>query len=127
MYRNLIMALSICMASPVLAEEVLYCVDTDAIGFVWDKRGKASRSGFDPKRYTIKVVSNAERHIVDDTGFSAPYKCERYKDRLICDDIIGGTPWVFSGTTYTRAFLLGPPAGGGDQNIAVIYGTCTKF
>ena len=32
-----------CLATaPVLAEQVLYCVDTDLAGFMWDKSGATS-------------------------------------------------------------------------------------
>jgi hypothetical protein len=36
-------------------------------------------------------------------------------------------PWIFYKTSYTRAFLGGPPTGGRDRNILVAYGTCAKF
>src|SRR5262245_60014154 len=36
-------------ASPVLAEEVLYCVDTQAVGFVWDN-GNVRRRAFTQER-----------------------------------------------------------------------------
>ena len=36
-------------ASPVLADEVLYCVDTTgAVGFAWGKNGDAKSSKFNP-------------------------------------------------------------------------------
>ena len=33
---NMVMALCISATSPVLAEEVLYCTDTQVVGFSWD-------------------------------------------------------------------------------------------
>jgi hypothetical protein len=50
-------------ASPVLAEEVLDCTDTAVVGFKWDNKGVASPIGFEPNRYTIKVVSDSKRLI----------------------------------------------------------------
>jgi hypothetical protein len=147
------------MASPVLAEEVLHCVDTQVVGFVWDKppgtrttrgtwrrqarpgparrreRAEAVREG-EPERYTIKIVSGAERIITrtvgDTAGSSHVYKCKQSSpltspEDLACDEGTGMAPWVFHRNTYTRAFLYGPPAGGGDPNIYIAYGTCTKF
>jgi hypothetical protein len=59
MYRKLIVALSICTASPVLAEEVLYCTDTAATGFGWTDSGAQSYP-FRKDRYTIKVMSDTD-------------------------------------------------------------------
>jgi hypothetical protein len=122
-------------ASPVLAEEVLYCVDTKSAGLVWNNKGEASVSAFDPDRWTIKVVSETERVITrigDTAGRSDTYTCKRpylapLKNTIVCDDDYGDTPWIFHRNTYIRAFLSGPPAGGGDPNSLVAYGTCTKW
>jgi hypothetical protein len=130
MMRGLSVALCL-TASPVLAEEVLYCVDTQVVGFVWDKSGEASVIKFRPIRYTIKV-SETERVITRMVSVTAGnptvYKCKRpftSSQELACDDGSGMQPWVFHRNTYTRSFLYGPP--GGDPNISVAYGTCTKF
>ena len=52
-----------CITSPVLAEQVLYCVDTAVTGFKWSERGKASVSKFSAERFTVKVVSDTARII----------------------------------------------------------------
>jgi hypothetical protein len=134
MSKTLLMALCICMASPVQAEEVLYCVDMDATGFLWDKDNHASQRNFKLERHTIKVMSDTERLIQrmegDTAGKTRRYKCRRTygpPESTACDDGLGDNPWVFYQTTYVRAFLAGPPAGGWDSNITVAYGTCTKF
>lgn len=119
---------------PVLADEVLYCVDTDVIGFKWDKKGEPSVK-FDRGRYTIKVVSDTERLITemegDKVGDPDEYECSRpfpdvKKDLIVCKERTGTFPWHFYREKYTRAFLYGLPVGG-DSNISIAYGTCTKF
>jgi len=87
MYRNVIFALSICAPSPVLAEEVLDCVDTKATGFYWEKNGTTSPTDFKPERFTVKVTSDLQRSISDSTGFVITYMCQRPgyppKDRIV--------------------------------------------
>jgi hypothetical protein len=58
-------------ASPVLAEEVLYCVDTEMVGFAWDKAGQARQARFKPDRFTVKLVSDTERIITRMVGHTA--------------------------------------------------------
>ena len=41
--------------TPVLAEEVLHCADTNNAGFKWDKKGAAWSVTFPLHRFTIKV------------------------------------------------------------------------
>jgi hypothetical protein len=48
------------------------------------------------------------------------------RQRVLCDWRSGGKPWFFLGDAYTRAYLFGGPVGG-DNNIVVAYGICTKF
>ena len=67
-----LMIILLCLtASPVLAEEVLYCTDTEVVGFRWDKAGKVSAGKFDTARFTIKVVSSTERTIAQMVGDTA--------------------------------------------------------
>jgi hypothetical protein len=134
MYRslgNFVVALCICATSPVLAEEMLYCVDTAASGYVWDNRSEAKPTDFTPQRYTIKIVSDTERLITQIAGGPSPrqvqYECQQLNEVIACQSMLGATPWRFYRNTYTRAFLGGPPAGSTDPNIAIAYGTCTKF
>jgi len=124
-------------ATPVLAEEVLYCADTGATCFSWNSKSVASRTTFDNQRFTIKVVSDAKRIITLMAGASSldqgEYDCNRPNlivapERLVCADASGTQPWVFYRNTYTHAFLAEPPTGkNADPNIMVAYGTCTKF
>jgi len=118
--------------SPAMAEEDLYCVDTQAVGFKWDNGRQVWQSAFREDRFTVKVVSDTQRIITkmvgDTAGFSRWYTCSSTWSRgIACNDGAGDMPWVFYRDTYTRAFLAGPPAGGTDQNIWIAYGTCTKF
>jgi hypothetical protein len=120
-----------CTTSPVLAEEVMDCVDTQSVGFVWDKAGKVRQRRFTEDRH--EVLSDTQRIITptvgDTAGYSVWYICHTaYEEgEIACDDASGTVPWLFHRNTYTRAFLFGPPGGGGDPNIGVAYGTCTKF
>ena len=121
------------MVAPALAQQVLYCVDTQAVGFVWDKTGQVRQVPFKEDRFTVNVLSDTHRSITRTTGDSAGWKklyaCKASwpEGRIVCDDGEGDVPWVFYRNTYTRAFLAGPPAGGIDQNIWMAYGTCTRF
>jgi hypothetical protein len=119
--------------SPLLADEVLYCTDTASTGFKWDKEGDAARpTRFELQRFTIKVISDTQRTITpmigDTAGNPFSYSCITIKGRMECEfGGAGSVPWTFHGNTYVRAFLAGPPIGGGDPNIYIAYGTCTKF
>jgi hypothetical protein len=110
-------------ASTALAEEVLYCVDTDVVGFKWDKAGKARATSFSEGRYTVKVLSGTARILTqmvgDIAGILTPMTCQTpYEGTIACVDALGTNPWIFYHNTYTRAFLAGPPAGeNADPNI----------
>jgi hypothetical protein len=126
-----ISALVFCLflASPAWAEEILYCSDTASIGFQWDKDGKAKPLGFNPRRFTVKVISETKRVISED-GNESEYTCLDFEGRYYCSETSGrvATPTVFGTKGFTRAYLLGTPLGGDtDPNITVSYGTCTKF
>jgi hypothetical protein len=121
--------------SPLLADEVLYCVDAASTGFIMDKIGAIPRpTGFTAERFTVKVVTDTERIISrmagDAAGSFRPYKCHApyHDDRISCDDGFGDVPWFFYRSSYTRAYLSASLGGGpGDPNLVVAYGTCTKF
>jgi nucleoside-diphosphate-sugar epimerase len=62
----------------------------------------------------------------DTAGMAAKYFCHPEGSTTECE--VAGSdsmPWIFYKTSYTRAFLGGPPTGG--RNILVAYGTCAKF
>jgi hypothetical protein len=129
-------AMVVCTASLAMAEEVLYCVETDAAGFKWDNQGHATQRSFTLDRFTVKITSETERIITpmagDIAGKADQYECKPVlsdKDQIICQEVIGGLiPLIFyHNTTFAKAFLAGPPAGGTDQNLVISYGTCTKF
>ena len=122
--------------SPLLADEVLYCTDTDATGFKWDKNGAVSPRHFVEERFTVKIVSDSLRLITpsagDAAGMSLELSCARplpygMPDRTVCNNQLSEEMWVFFRNTYTRSYLFFAPPAGGDQNILVAYGTCTKF
>jgi hypothetical protein len=121
-------------ASLVLAEDVLYCVDTNVVGFKWDNIAEALPTDFAALRHTVKVVSDTERIItrmIGDTagdviGFTCYHPFSRRKDTIACEDSAGNT-WIFyRDSIYTRAFLTDPPRHN-DANILIAHGTCTTF
>jgi hypothetical protein len=130
--------------TPVLAEEVLHCADTNYAGFKWDKKGEASPLvTFPLHRFTIKVgptqsypfISDKERLITRTTegmsrGESQLYRCTHWDQGVVCVlPFAPSNPWLFATNNghYVRPFLAGgPPDSGFDPNIAIIYGTCTR-
>jgi hypothetical protein len=66
-------------ASPAMAQQVLYCVDTQAVGFIWDKPDQARPAAFKEERYTVKVLSETDRIITrmvgDTAGQQEMYTC----------------------------------------------------
>jgi hypothetical protein len=113
----------------------------EVTGFKWDKNRNAFTTKFSPQRFTVKVVSETERFITQTTGdavgFTDHYECRpsapsSAPDLIACHDAEGFSPWLFRLNTYTRAFLYGSslyrsPGAGGDPNIWIAHGTCTKF
>jgi len=52
---HVIVLLALCfLASPVLAEEVLHCIDTENTGFHWEG-GHASKTNFELSRFFVKI------------------------------------------------------------------------
>jgi hypothetical protein len=128
MYRNLIMMLSICAASPVIAEERLYCVDTAVTGFKWDQ-GSAVQTNFTLHRFTITVSDFGP--VITDIGEAEQIflTCKEpltlLNERAMCDDAYASS-WIFFRGAYTRSYLTGPTVDGYRTSIVVAYGTCTK-
>jgi hypothetical protein len=72
--RGIIGIMTLCFtASSVLADEVLYCTDTAATGYLWDqgKAASVTRTVFTEQRFTIKVVSASGRIITSMIGDTA--------------------------------------------------------
>jgi hypothetical protein len=137
-------------ASPILADDVLYCSDRDSVGFKWDRSGQASKASFALSRFTVRIgpapsrssssfaqpIAPDEREVVEttdgpDKGIPIVYRCAKVgDDKVVCTfPEHGTTPWMFAANGhYVRAFLAGGPASSGlDPNIAIAYGTCTRF
>ena len=51
-------------ASPALSEQTLYCTDTDATGFKWEKAEERRLANFKLARFTVKIESESGRTIV---------------------------------------------------------------
>ena len=74
------------LASTASAEEVLFCADEGATGFVWDHKGNVQSTEFIKRRHTIRVVSESERWI-SKQGFSPiKYTCTNEKGLYFCRD-----------------------------------------
>ncbi len=120
---------------PTLADEVLYCSDTEAAGFKWEGKEEPRAGNFKLQRFSIKIESDTDRTITqtsagDELGMRQFYTCEKAgSDRVICNIGIKSQSWLFvSDKYYVRTFLAGgPPSTGLDPNILISYGTCTKF
>ena len=129
-------------ASPVFAEDVLYCTDTAIVGVKWDQNGRATITRFtNLGRFTVRIVRSpaeklqegvhfrlySEKRIVSDGRSNMEMECMLSLGGLVCEDD-ASIPWTFGpNNTYARAFLAGPPAGAQDPNIFIAHGTCTKI
>jgi hypothetical protein len=84
--------------TPVLAEEVLHCADTNYAGFKWDKKGEASPLvTFPLQRFTIKVGPTQSYPFISD------------KERLI---------WPAPGSEDTElGVLMEPEVGHGETEV----------
>jgi hypothetical protein len=124
--------LLLCLATaPVLADQVLYCVDTDVAGFIWDKSGAASLRKFTTSRYIVKMEPATEyglkqSRVITDTTWGVLGHSLQYKSRanllgpsdvagipdislspLVCDEPTG-TEYFFRAThTHTPSFKEG--------------------
>ena len=135
---HVIVLLALCfLASPVLAEEVLHCIDTENTGFHWEG-GHASKTNFELSRFFVKIgpaegairlLSENDRLITQASEGvlqhkSAEYRCEKISGMgsIVCNDkAANGMPWLFgSNGHYVRAYLLGGPAGPLDPKLAVL-------
>jgi hypothetical protein len=133
MKRTATIVIACLIATPALAEEVLYCTDTDANGFMWDAEGNGERTGFQPQRFTVKVISETERKFqYQHWPTPGPYRCTKVQGipggLLSCVGILGDALWPinFRGNSYVRAAIIGAPTLPSDATY-VAYGTCAKF
>lgn len=116
-----------------LAEEVLYCTDTDANGFRFGENTnvKAQLQHFIPQRFTVKIISETERLVrTPDWPEPIKYKCFKRVDAFSCveSDGVAFAPINFGPNGYTRAKLLSKPIfDDAVPDMYVAYGTCTKF
>ena len=74
--------ISVMLAAPAWAEEVLYCAETDSNGFYWEEgSSEGKRTGFKPKRYIVNIISESRRNISpmtgDTKGSTSSYTCRR--------------------------------------------------
>jgi len=130
--KAIFFGLALSISSPALAEEVLYCTDTDATGFRFEKNmnAKARPLQFIPSRFTVKIISETERIINDGDGPPNRYMCFKRVDILSCveTDGVAFAPFNFGPKGYTRAKLLSKPLNElFTPDMYVAYGTCTKF
>jgi hypothetical protein len=130
-----IVILGSAVSSSSFAEQVLYCADSNVIGFAWDDQGHAKESTFVQHRFKVTIGSNNERLITQtsegvDQGHPRQFQCNEGIDAIVCRTVTGETPWLFamSNEYYARAYLAGgPPNIKLDQKIFFGYGTCTRY
>jgi len=136
--RGLLLAgVLVAASSAALAQDVYYyCTDAKAAGIKWDEKnpdGDGRVTDFLENRFTMKVISKMQRDITpttgDTKGITAHYTCRTLISRplLACiEKSIATELWLFKGNQFTRTRLFGLTLGG-DPNITVAHGTCTKF
>lgn len=124
-------ALAIAAAMPAWAQDVLQCEDTDLTGFKWEQGASAPprRTEFQPQRFTVQVVS-MERRVVKWQTLDEPwdYECVRGPGRaLVCATtaLPGLNPIVFDGDRFERVSNYATHVGG-DPDLYVAYGSCTR-
>jgi hypothetical protein len=111
--------------TPALGQEILYCTDEGAQGFIW--QNKIPRvAGFQPGRHTVKVVSKSERHIQYEGATTITGLACRGENPLTCVDGTGTQSWAFKGSNFTRANLFGENIGG-NSRMYIAYGVCSSF
>jgi DNA invertase Pin-like site-specific DNA recombinase len=127
---NLFAGAVLFLASAALADEpaVLSCTDAAATGFKWQKNSKEPDAvRFEPDRFTVRIISDEERVITrttrDTPGEPLKFLCQRpFRPLVSCTKTFGTEQWVFEGNGYSRSYPSSL-----EKNIAVAYGTCTKF
>jgi len=123
-----IAAIALCIASPSLAEEVLYCTDTDVSGFVFETSTKTEKFSSSEDRFTVKVISKTKREIqMSGSRHGVPYVCNKRSldNSFYCnipyDRYATVKPFLFYDNRKYRRSVLDV------FRIYIAYGTCTKF
>ncbi len=106
---------------------VYQCTDDEVAGIIWEKKSSRSTS-FDIKRHSMKILLSGTRIISSEGGAPFAYTCtEAWKgleNSLIrCSSSV--RTWLFRGDRYTFAFLYGQNLGG-EPNLYISHGSCTK-
>jgi hypothetical protein len=111
------------------AEKVFFCTDQNAGGLKWAKNGAVKVAKFVKDRFTLKVLSAKKRQVKFATSTrTLEFNCRLTPIHTVsCIDAgVGAKLFYFNGLNYTYASIYGTPVGG-DPNIVVSHGTCTKF
>lgn len=130
MTRIIAAALLVILATPSWAEEVIHCTDSDAVGFRWHKgEDQPRKAGYALARFTVKAVSKTKR-IIDwpSEERSLEYKCHPIAGpALVCSLQNLPALWtiIFKGNRYERVNNFSSLVGG-DPDLFVAYGTCSK-
>lgn len=115
------------------AEEVLYCEEKAAQGFVWgNNRLRSVAMKLDPNRHLVRTISETEKEIKtttgDKKGQTTRFTCSSPDETtLTCNNENGTRPWNFYGDQFVYSILDPPAVSGGSREIVIAYGTCSKF
>lgn len=132
MYKYVMAALIAAAALPVQAQDVLQCVDTAVTGFKWEQgaAGPPRVTAFQAQRFTVQLAS-MERRTIQWPTLSQPWDYECVPSvpgrALVCAStaLPGLNPIIFNGDRFERVGNYGAHVGG-DPDLYVAYGTCTR-
>ena len=132
---RLLFCLLLLMAQPVAsaADQVLYCVDELATGFV-KKDGEYIEGSFKRLKRTVKVLGEYTGVVLDKTRFNC-------SESMFIKGVFGCSPavlplpnpdWSFrvNSKTLRYVYIISSGEGvlsGGEDTDTIVTGTCTKF
>jgi hypothetical protein len=129
--RYVMAALIAALALPAQAQDVLQCVDTAVTGFKWEGAAGPPRvTAFQAQRFTVQLAS-MERRTIQWPTLSQPWDYECMPSvpgrALVCAStaLPGLNPIIFNGDRFERVGNYSAHVGG-DPDLYVAYGTCTR-
>ena len=125
------------LSLPAWGEEVLYCTDKGAVGFVWaDVNGKPRPATYAKTQWVVKVISSKRRDIsVGDNTYT--YACLPPEDGRISCHQRSFMTWIFMGDQYLRTSMIGAniltateirelSAARQKATVVIAHGACAK-
>ena len=121
--------LAMSLAFPSAAREVLVCKDIDRVGFSWKNDGSVARAVWPPSSFRVIILSETKRQIkLANDPVRYNYNCVKGRNnKILCvEDLVPSHyPVIFQGQNFERVINNSKHIGG-DPQLAVAYGTCTK-